>query len=162
MPNLQVTHGASLNDARSESIILVNPSNPDQIVGASRKCKDISAYDFTVATVYSSDGGISWQDSSPLAVLGWSGLSDPALAWDDSGNVFLVGAAIKNPPKIDYIGIAVYKSIDGGQSWSAPHLIHTSSEDEKPWAAGDSRSISFRGRTYIVWDDAGTFALRAR
>jgi hypothetical protein len=90
-----------------------------------------------------------------LAVLGWSGLSDPALAWDDSGNVFLVGAAIKNPPKIDYIGIAVYKSIDGGQSWSAPHLIHTSSEDEKPWAAGDSRSISFRGRTYIVWDDAG-------
>jgi hypothetical protein len=155
MPNIQVTHGASLNDARSESIILVNPSNPEQIVGASRKCKDISAYDFTVATVYSSDGGISWHDSAPLATPGWSGLSDPALAWDDSGNVFLVGAAIKNPPKIDYIGIAVYKSVDGGQSWSAPHLIHTSSEDEKPWAAGDSGSISFRGRVYIVWDDAG-------
>jgi hypothetical protein len=133
MSNIQVTHGASLNDARSESIILINPNNPEQIVGASRKCKDISAYDFTVATVYSTDGGISWHDSAPLATPGWSGLSDPALAWDDSGNVFLVSAAIKNPPKIDYIGIAVYKSIDGGRTWSAPNLIHTSTRNH--WSA---------------------------
>jgi hypothetical protein len=151
--NIQVTQGASLNDARSESIILINPNHPEQIVGASRKCKDISAYDFTVATVYSTDGGITWHDSAPLATPGWSGLSDPALAWDDSGNVFLVGAAIKNPPQIDYVGIAVYKSSDGGQTWSGPNLIHTSSEDEKPWAVGDSGSVSFHGRVYIVWDD---------
>jgi hypothetical protein len=153
MPNIQVTHGASLNDARSESVILINPNNPEQIVGASRKCKNLNAYDFTVATVYSTDGGIKWHDSAPLATPGWSGLSDPALAWDDSGHVFLVGAAIKNPPTIDYVGIAVYKSTDGGQTWSAPNLIHTSSEDEKPWAAGDSGSVSFHGRVYLVWDD---------
>lgn len=153
MSNIQVTHGASLNDARSESVILINPKNPQQIVGASRKCKDINAYDFTVAAVYSMNGGITWHDSEPLKTPGWSGLSDPALAWDDRGNVFLVGAAIKNPPKIDYIGIAVYKSTDGGQTWSPPNLIHASSEDEKPWAAGDSGSISFHGRIYIVWDD---------
>ena len=76
MSNIQVTHGASLNEARSESVILINPNNPEQIVGASRKCKDINAYDFTVATVYSADGGISWHDSAPLATPGWSGLSD--------------------------------------------------------------------------------------
>ena len=39
MPNIQVTHGASLNDARSESIILINPNNPEQIVGASGSAK---------------------------------------------------------------------------------------------------------------------------
>ena len=33
MPNLQVTHGAGLDDARSESTILINPNNPQQIVG---------------------------------------------------------------------------------------------------------------------------------
>ena len=53
MPNIQVTHGSSLNDARSESVLAINPSNPAQIVGASRKCIDISAYVFTVAAVYS-------------------------------------------------------------------------------------------------------------
>jgi hypothetical protein len=153
MSNIQVTHGTSLNDARSESVVLINPNNPLQVVGASRKCKDIAAYDFTVAAVYSTDGGATWHDSAPLATPGWSGLSDPALAWDDSGNVFLVGAAIKNPPKIDYVGTAVYKSTDGGQTWSAPNLIHASAGDEKQWAAGDSGSASFHGRVYIVWDD---------
>ena len=49
MSNIQVTHGTSLNDARSESVVLINPKNPQQVVGASRKCKDIAAYDFTVA-----------------------------------------------------------------------------------------------------------------
>ena len=153
LSNIQITHGTTLNDARSESVVLINPNNFDQIVAASRKCKDISAYDFTVATVYSTDAGITWHDSAPLVTPGWSGVSDPALAWDDSGNVFLVGAAIKNPPKIDYVGIVAYKSTDGGRNWSAPNLIHTSAGDEKPWAAGDTGSVSFRGRIYVVWDD---------
>ena len=95
LKNIQVTHGTSLNDARSESVVRIDPANPMRIVGASRKCKDIAAYDFTVATVYSSNGGRTWQDSAAAATPGWSGLSDPALAWDDTGNVFLVGAAIR-------------------------------------------------------------------
>ncbi len=153
MPNLQVTHGTSLDDARSESVLRIDPTNSDRIVGVSRKCKDISAYDFTVATVYSSDGGTSWHDGASPATPGWTGLSDPALAWDDSGIVFLIGAAITNPPKIDYVGIAVYKSTDGGKTWSPPKLIHTSAGDEKAWAAGDSGSASYHGRVYIAWDD---------
>lgn len=84
MTNIQVTHGISLNDARSESVIAINPNNAQQIAGVSRKCIDISAYEFTVAAVYSTDGGITWHDSSSLAPNGWFGLSDPALAWDDS------------------------------------------------------------------------------
>jgi hypothetical protein len=109
-----------------------------------------------VATVYSTDGGGSWHDSAPPATPGWSGLSDPALAWDDSGNVFLIGAAITNPPKIDYVAIAAYKSTDGGKSWSAPTVIHSSATDEKAWAAGDGGSHSYHGRVYIAWADAGS------
>lgn len=155
MRNVQVTHGSSLDDARSESVVRIDPTRPDRIVGASRKCKDIAAYDFTVATVYSTDGGRSWHDSSPLATPGWTGLSDPAVAWDDSGNVFLVGAAINNPPKIDYVAIAVYKSTDGGKTWAAPTVVHTSSTDEKAWAAGDGGSAAYHGRVYIAWADSG-------
>ena len=92
----------------------------------------------------------------------WSGLSDPALAWDDSGHVFLVGVAIKNPPQIDYVGIAVYKSTDGGQTWSARNPIHTSSEDEKPWAAGDSGSVSFTAGLTSSGTMELSCALRAR
>jgi hypothetical protein len=49
----------------------------------------------------------------------------------------------------------VYKSADGGKSWSAPGIVHTSSTDEKAWAAGDSGSAAYHGRVYIVWADAG-------
>lgn len=155
MANIQVTHGSSLNDARSESVVAINPNNPAQMVGASRKCIDISAYVFTSATVYSIDGGINWHDSAPLATPGWTGLSDPVLAWDDSGNVFFVGCPIIDPPTSVYVGIAVYKSTDKGKTWSAPNLIHAS-YDEKAWAAGDSSSASFHGRVYIAWNDNAT------
>ncbi len=154
MPNIQVTHDTSLNNARSESSIVINPNNPMQIVCGSKKFKDIHNYDFTLATAYSADGGLSWHDSAALAMPSFSLLTDPALAWDDVGNVFLVGLSGNNPPIFNTIGIEIYKSTDGGQSWSAPNRIHTSSGDDKQWAAGDGNPASpFHGRVYAVWDD---------
>src|SRR5262249_36879692 len=39
----------------------------------------------------------------------------------------------------------------------APNLIHTSSGDDKQWAAGDTNPSSpFHGRVYTVWDDGAT------
>jgi len=157
MSNIQVTHDRDLNNARSESSLAINPNNPQQIVAGSKKFINYHTYDFTLATSFSADGGLHWNDSAPFALLpGWTGISDPAIAWDDSGNVFLVGLAFNNPPGSTIIGIAVYKSTDGGQTWSAPKLIHTSAADDKQWAAGDGNPGSqFRGRVYAAWDGPG-------
>jgi hypothetical protein len=80
------------------------------------------------------------------------------------GNVFLVGLNGNNPPTFDAIGIVVYKSTDGGQTWSAPNQIHTSVNDDKQWAAGDGKPASpFHGRVYAAWDDGkvpGTSLMR--
>src|SRR5260370_25690199 len=110
MSNIQVTHDADLNNARSESSIVVNPINPMQIVAGSKKFKDINTYDFILATEYSNDGGVSWHDSSGLATPGFTLLTDPALAWDDAGNVFLVGLSGNNPPTFDNVGVEIFKS----------------------------------------------------
>jgi hypothetical protein len=81
-------------------------------------------------------------------------MTDPTLAWDDAGNVFSVGLVGTNPPTFDTVGIAMYKSTDGGQTWSTPNLIHTSTGDDKQWVAGDTNPGSpFHGRIYAVWDD---------
>jgi len=154
MPNIQVTHDINLNNARSESSILINPNDPMKIVCGSKKFKDIHTYDFTLATAYSTDGGLSWHDSAALAMPGFTLLTDPALAWDDAGNVFLVGLSGNTPPTFNTIGIEIYKSTDGGQTWSPPNRIHTSAGDDKQWAAGDGNPASpFHGRVYAVWDD---------
>jgi hypothetical protein len=157
MSNTQVTFDTSLQNARSESSLAINPNNPLQIVGASKKFKNIKTYDFTLATAFSTDGGVSWKPAADLALLPtWTGISDPSVTWDDSGNVFLAALPFNNPPGGVRIGMAIYKSTDGGQTWSAPNQIHTSSLDDKQWTAGDSNTGSrFRGRVYAVWDGPG-------
>ncbi len=154
MHNIQVTHDASLNNARSESNIAINPNNPMQVVAGSKKFNNIQNYDFTLAIAYSTDGGATWHDSTALPMPGFSLLTDPALAWDDAGHVYLVGLSGNNPPTFNTIGIEIYKSLDGGATWSKPNRIHTSTGDDKQWAAGDSSPGSlFHGHVYAVWDD---------
>jgi hypothetical protein len=158
MSNIQVTHDADPNNARSESSIAINPQNPQQIVAGSKKFKDIKTYDFTLATAWSADGGMTWKDSGEVPIPDWEGISDPALAWDDSGNVYLVALPFSKLPALtNRVGIAVYKSTDGGQTWSAPKLIHASGGDDKQWVAGDGNPASrFRGRVYAAWDDGSS------
>jgi hypothetical protein len=153
--NVQVTYDASTSNARSECSIAINPNNPNQMVAASKKFANIQTYDFTLATEYSSDGGQTWQASPPLALPeGATVMTDPTLAWDDSNNVFLVGLTGYDPPTWDTIGIVIYKSSDGGATWSAPCPIHDSAADDKQWAAGDTSAKSpFRGHVYAVWDN---------
>lgn len=157
MSNTQVTFDTNIQNARSESSLAINPNNPLQIVGASKKFKNIKTYDFTLATAFSTDGGVSWKASADLALPpNATGISDPSVTWDDSGNVFLAALPFNNPPGGVRIGMAIYKSTDGGQTWSAPNQIHTSSLDDKQWTAGDSNKGSpFRGRVYAVWDGPG-------
>lgn len=166
MPNIQVTHDANLNNARSESAILVNPNNPSQIVASSKKFLNIHTYDFTLATSYSTNGGQTWNDSADFALpAGTTLMTDPTLAWDDSGNVFMIGLVGSNPPTFDTLGMVSYKSTDGGKTWSNPNVFHMSTGDDKQWAAGDANPASpYHGRIYAVWDDnnGGAFMRFAR
>lgn len=160
MSNIQVTHDTDLNHARSESAIVVNPNNPLQIVASSKKFRNILTYDFTLATSFSTDGGHTWHDSADFTLpAGATVMTDPTLAWDDSGNVYAIGLVGNNPPTWNTIGMVAYKSTDGGQTWGAPKLIHTSANDDKQWCAGDTNPSSpFHGRVYAAWDDGSNMS----
>ena len=157
MANVQVTFDNSPNNARSESSIAINPSNPLQIVASSKRFTNVQTYNFTLATEYSSDGGQTWHPSAALALpAGATVMTDPTLAWDDSNNVFLVGLTGFNPPTWDTSGMVIYKSSDGGQTWLPPNPIHNSSADDKQWAAGDGFAGSpHKGNVYAIWDNGG-------
>ena len=153
--NIQVTNGpSSISAARSESAVAIDPNNHQRMVAASKRFRNLDKYNFTIATAYSIDGGQTWRQSlDPPLLPEWTGTTDPALAWDDIGNVFLIGLAFNNPPADDGIGLYAYISTDGGASWGPPKLIHASPGDDKQWVAADNgRDSPFRGNVYAAWD----------
>lgn len=156
--DIQVTHSQSPNNARSESVISINPLNPNNIIAASKKFTNPATYEFSLAISYSFDAGLSWTESAPPALLqGWGGISDPAVTWDNRGDAYLVALPFPPGGGIATIGIAVYKSTDGGITWGNPVLIHSSSNDDKQWAAGDTSPQSpHYGNVYAAWDDGDT------
>jgi photosystem II stability/assembly factor-like uncharacterized protein len=167
--NTQVTYSSSTANARSESELETDPRDPFSVVGASKRFNNILTYDFTLGVYASTDGGESWLEAPPLALLDnpdpnkrWAGITDPVLAWDDAGGCYLVALAFPGPtsPFIT-LGIAVYKSTDGGRTWSAPNFIHpnTTGVDDKQWAASD-RNPSSRtyGNVYLAWDNGSQLA----
>jgi hypothetical protein len=155
--NRRVTCDASPSNARSESQIAVNPLNPNNLVSSSKRFTNPATYDFSLAAYASFDGGLTWTEAPPLALQpGWGGLSDPALAWDSAGNAYLVALPI-TPGASATIGIAIYRSTDGGRSWSPPNLIHSSGGDDKQWAVADTNPASpHYGNVYTAWDDGST------
>jgi hypothetical protein len=140
---------STLPHDRSESVLVVNPADPYHMVGASKRFTDPANYLFDLATYATFDGGLSWSEARPKPQDDWGLLSDPVIAWDDAGNVYLVSLPLVKAD--DFAGIAVYKSTDGGRTWGKPDLIFEGSAD-KPWAMGDTNSASpHHGNVYAVW-----------
>jgi hypothetical protein len=165
--NTQVTYSASPNNARSESELEFNPLNPSNVVGASKRFNNPATYDFTLAAYFSFDGGQGWAEAPPLALLSdpdpnkvWSGVSDPTIAWDASGNCYLAALPFPAPPSpFETLGIAIYRSTDGGQHWSAPNFIHASTGDDKQWIESDQNLASPHfGHVYCAWDNGSQLA----
>jgi hypothetical protein len=157
--NRQVTCDALPKNARSECSIAVNPTNPLNLVAASKRFTDPTLYEFSVAAYCSFDGGISWNESVLTKQQGWDGLTDPVVVFDAKGTAYLVALPIRylsqagNPGNfIDALGVAVYRSWGGGKAWSPATMIDTFDPgiaalgDDKPWAAADSK-----GNVFVVW-----------
>jgi hypothetical protein len=172
--NRQVSCSPDPHNDRSESALAVNPTNPYNMVGSSKKFTDPATYAFSLVAYYTFDGGQSWGES-PLQLLNtgdvdgagvvwtgvpWAGISDPAVTWDDVGYAYLIGlmfgAGVPSPEA--FLGMAAYKSTDGGRTWSLPTVIHSGFAD-KQWTAGDTNSASqHHGNVYAAWDGSGGIA----
>ncbi len=72
--NIQVTSGTP-KQARSESIIAVNPQNRNNLIAASKKFSNPDTYRFTIGVHVSYDGGDHWQDAELPILPEWSEFS---------------------------------------------------------------------------------------
>ena len=143
---------SSSSESRSESVIALNPQNESNMVGASKKFIDPSLYHFKLGPVYTFDGGDTWHESQLPLLAGWDGMTDPTVAFDNFGNAFLVGEPLVFSSDIVGQGMSVYKSSDGGQTWSQPTRLTTTTSDDKQWVLCDNNPGSpHYGNVYVCW-----------
>jgi hypothetical protein len=160
--DVQVTFDSNPKNDRSESSLAVNPLDSANMVGSSKKFTDPATYSFSLAAYATFDGGASWTEAAPLALMpGWDGTSDPAVAWDSTGAAYIAALPFAGDAE-NTLGIAIYRSPDGGRTWGDPLPIHASANvgagqgDDKQAAAGDtSLGSPFFGDIYVAWDDIG-------
>ncbi len=106
--------------ARNASALLVNPLDPQHIVGV----EEIALPDGApaISARISFDGGASWRESWPFPVdRDWAGVVGPVLAMDAHGGLNL--AALALDPDRSRASLAIYRSADGGIHWTAPEVV---------------------------------------
>lgn len=161
--NVQVTHSQSFNNARSESVVSINPQDSQNLICASKRFRNIRTYDFVIEPSYSLDGGRTWTPTPLQLHRDWGqtpGMSDPTIAWDSRGWAYLfVGPHWKSLDPTDAvgeeaigIGVWVYRSRDGGRTWLDPVMVSGARNDDKQWAASDTSVDSPHfGNVYVAW-----------
>src|SRR5438067_12429270 len=72
--DIQVTCGTP-TQARSESIVAVNPNDQNNIIAASKKFIDLDTYRFTIGIRVSFDGGDTWEVATLPTVAVWGDMA---------------------------------------------------------------------------------------
>jgi hypothetical protein len=152
-PNVQVnarTAGQLVEDYKSPAVA-INPNDPNNLVAVFRH----DSPDYGCLIYHSLDGGKSWAASPfppPPKGTCWS----PSVAFDGSNDVYV--AAQNRPPGGGRQDIIVWKSTDGGKSFTFPGK-NAAGQDGGPGFAGFQAGIAVdthpasphRGRIYLTW-----------
>jgi hypothetical protein len=136
--------------ARDASALLVNPLDPQHIVGVEEITLPNGVPVISARVTF--DGGGSWREAWPLPLeADWAGVIGPVLAMDAHGTVNLAALAL-DPDRLS-ASLIVYRSDDGGIHWTIPSVVLQGSAECCYSLATDLNPASpFRGNVYLAAD----------
>lgn len=147
--------GTQCYNPQNESNVVINPTNSSNLLTSANE------YRLDGHEVYaSSDGGQTWAN---VVLPGWtastggSGLfarmtscGDPVLAFGPDGSAYYSGLVCNENKNAFFSGVAVAKSVDGGQSWSQPVMVSFSNSpvifNDKEWI-----TVGPDGTVFLTW-----------
>jgi hypothetical protein len=153
--DVEVTN-ADLKRNFREPHLAVNPANPDHLIVAAMR--ETTRNQFVTDVLVSRDGGATWQNGRSTVEMQ---RADPWLAVGHGNVAYCVTLArlVDKTGGTERTGIYVYRSTDGGQSWSAPAEVpfDDGGSYDKTSIALDTTGGRFDGRIYVVatqgWTD---------
>jgi hypothetical protein len=153
---------AATNGWVYETTIAISPANPKVAVAAGMRTPVNSRGGLTqkvVETFWTDDGGASWHYSAPLPLttskVTYAHQGDPVVAFDRTG-VAYAATLVGYPSPGQYVrsGILMWRSTDGGRTWSAPMpVVERAQEffDDKEWIGIDTTGGPRDGTIYVAW-----------
>jgi hypothetical protein len=119
----------------AETDIAVNPRNPLNFVGGDNRAVMSSSNIY-----YTTDGGNNWSYASTSVSYG-----DPVFAFDSLGNVYY---SVLAPS-----GVRVWRSSNGGISWTNLGNAFSGSGTDKEWIACDQTGGPYTNHVYLSYSD---------
>jgi hypothetical protein len=147
--------GSQCYNPQNESNIVVNPTNPNNIVTSANE------YRIDGAEVYVSfDGGATSQNVVVPGRTGYTGgkgvfarlsdCGDPVLAFGPDGTLYYAGLVCSQNLVAFFSGITVSASHDGGLTWGAPSMVAFTNSPtifhDKEWL-----TVGANGTLYVTW-----------
>jgi Secretion system C-terminal sorting domain len=125
----------------AETDIIVNTANPQNFVATDNR---ITGFTGPTYVYYTTNSGVNWFPTT-------SGLSgnqgDPVFACDGAGNFYL--AVLSS-------GVRVYKSTNGGASWTNLGNAFNNGSTDKEWIWCDQTNGTFQNNVYIAYVNFAT------
>ncbi|HEV2845282.1 MAG TPA: hypothetical protein VG477_10585, partial [Thermoanaerobaculia bacterium] len=142
---------------RSESDIRVNYWDPMKIVGGSNNISGSGAQ----AQFYSTDGGVTWGQTTLPLLIADAFHSDPTVDWPSDGTAWSTTIGINASGTV--LQMRSYKSADNGATWTFDATFsgtQTSADKQIMWV-DHSATSPFKDNIYVIWHN-GAPAFMAR
>ena len=145
--NIRVNNDTT-NQLQNEEQIVMNPTDTTNMVAVWR---DFRLGYRQVTYAYTYDGGLTWEQdlfSEPQYI--WD--SDPGLTVDTAGNFYAVILSYNSTSEPN--GLFVYKSTDGGATWSGPVTVINGVSgvfEDKELIACDRSVGPYTDNLYVAW-----------
>jgi hypothetical protein len=149
--NIKINNDTT-TQVQNEEQIVMNPTDSTNLVAVWR---DFRVGYRQVGYGYSFDGGLTWgQDLFVEPQYTWD--SDPGLTADTAGNFYAVILSYFSTSQPN--GLFVYKSTDGGVTWSEPVTVINNIPgvfEDKELIACDRSGGPHTGNLYVAWTRFG-------
>jgi len=146
--NIKINNDTT-TEVQNEEQIVMNPNDTTNLVAVWR---DFRVGYRQVAYAYSFDGGLTWgQDLFVEPQYIWD--SDPGITVDAAGNFYAVILSYTGSTS-DPNGLFVYKSTDGGVTWSDPVTVINGVPgvfEDKELIACDRSGGPYTDNLYVAW-----------
>jgi hypothetical protein len=155
------TQPGSEADTLTEPDIAVSPRDPRVAVAAAHDSRFPDGGAAAISHAWTRDGGRTWEHA-PVRFLtkitggDWDRVSDPVLAFDGGGDVYLSTIALNDAADDCRSVVLVSRSTDGGATFGRPSAARLTDDcdvfNDKNWLIVDNSARSpHRGRVYQFW-----------